>query len=108
MTSFVINFDDIKSLAFPNPGSLPLNPNLSLGLLVNKLLPYLFVLAGILLLLYLIFGGFQLMTSAGNPKAVESAKGKITNALVGFIIIFVSYWVTLILRIILGLDTGVI
>ena len=74
------------------------------GEIISALLPYLFAGAGLLLLLYLIFGGIQFMTSGGDPKARESAKGKITGALVGFIIIFASYWIVQIVGIILGIE----
>ena len=75
----------------------------NIGDIVSALLPYLFVAAGLLLLLYLIYGGLSLMLSRGDPKAVQSAKGKITGALVGFIIVFASYWLVQIVGKILGL-----
>lgn len=76
----------------------------NIGDIISELLKYLFPLAGMLLLLYLIFGGFQLMLSRGDPKATQSAQGKITNALVGFIIVFAAYWIVQILASILGLE----
>lgn len=64
------------------------------GRVISTLLPYIFTLSGILLLIYLLFGGLQLMYSAGDPKKVQSAQGKITNALIGFVIVFLAYWLT--------------
>jgi len=78
--------------------------DLKLGEIVSGLLPYLFAGAGLFLLLYLIFGGFQLMTSGGDPKKMQEAKGKLTNALVGFIIVFVAYWLVQIVGTILGIE----
>jgi len=75
-----------------------------LGGIVSALLPYLFAGAGLLLLLFLIYGGLSLMLSRGDPKAVQSAKDKITGALVGFIIVFVSYWLVQIMGTILGIE----
>jgi hypothetical protein len=75
----------------------------SVGGIISAFLPYIFVFAGLGLLIYLILGGFQLMTSGGDPKAIEQAKGKITGAVIGFIIIFVSYWLIKILQIVFGL-----
>lgn len=74
--------------------------------IVNVLIPYVFVFAGLGLLAFLIMGGFQLMMSAGDSKAMESAKGKITNAVIGFIIVFLAYWITQLLEMILGLKSG--
>lgn len=65
--------------------------------IINKLLPILFTVAGLILFFYLISGGFDLLLSGGDPKRTEGAKGKITNAVVGFIIIFVAWWLTQIL-----------
>lgn len=74
------------------------------GEIISALLPYLFAGAGLLLLLYLIYGGLSLMLSRGDPKAVQSAKGKITSAFIGFIIVFASYWIVQIVGKILGID----
>lgn len=75
----------------------------NIGDIVSELLKYLFPLAGLLVLLYLLFGGFQLMTSGGDPKKIQEARGKITNALVGFIIVFSAYWLVQIIASVLGL-----
>ena len=66
----------------------------SLGGVVTALLPYVFSAVGILILLYLLAGGFQLMFAAGDPKRVQGAWNKITNALIGFVIVFLAYWIT--------------
>ena len=44
------------------------------------------------------------MTSRGDPKAVAAAKEKITFAVAGFVIIFVSYWIVQIVGQILGIQ----
>lgn len=71
--------------------------------IINLALQYLFPLAGLLLLLYLLYGGYNYMLSRGDPKAVEQAKGIITTAVIGFIIIFIAYWLVQIIGLILGL-----
>ena len=75
----------------------------TIGDVFSKLLPYVFVLAGLLLFGLLIMAGFGFLTSAGDPKKVESAKGKLTNAVIGFVIIFVAYWLMQILEVIFNL-----
>lgn len=76
----------------------------TIGDVINALVPYIFALAGLILFIYLIISGFELLTSAGDPKKMESAKGKITNAVIGFIIIFIAYWLIQILEIIFGIE----
>ncbi len=75
-----------------------------LGSIISILLPYLLVLAGLLLLLYLLYGGFAYMTSAGDPKKLEAAKDKLTGALIGFIIVFVSFWLVQIVGRVFGIE----
>ncbi len=75
-----------------------------LGQIVSDALPYFFGAAGILLLLYLVWGGLGLMLSRGDPKAVQAARDKITGALIGFVIVFTAFWLTRIIADILGLE----
>ena len=85
-------------------GAFTFGKGLTFGEIISGLLPYLVVLAGLLLLLYLLYGGFVLMTSRGDPKAMEKGKGIITTALTGFIIVFVSFWLIQIIGRILGIQ----
>jgi len=66
------------------------------------LLSYILVAAGLVLLIMLITGGIGLMTSAGNPDKIKASYGRITHALIGFIIIFASYLIVQLAEVILG------
>ncbi|HET7098618.1 MAG TPA: hypothetical protein VFI61_00050 [Patescibacteria group bacterium] len=65
--------------------------------IINNAVPFIFGAAGMLLLVYLVLGGLQMMTSKGDPKAMQGAQGKISNALIGFLIVIVAYAVVSIL-----------
>ncbi len=68
------------------------------GFITNGL-PYIFGAAGIILLFNLISSGIKMMTSAGDPKAMQAAQAKITTSLIGILILFGSFWiVTLVLQ----------
>ena len=43
------------------------------------------------------------MLSRGDPKTTTEAKARITNALLGFVIIFFAYWVVRLIGLIFGL-----
>lgn len=73
------------------------------GGIISEVLPYVFGAAGIALLIYLVMGGFQLMLSRGDPKAIQGAQGKITSALVGFIIVVTSFIITRLIGQLLGI-----
>ncbi|HUS51871.1 MAG TPA: hypothetical protein VMX77_00175 [Candidatus Bathyarchaeia archaeon] len=75
-----------------------------LGSIISVLLPFLFVLAGLGIFGALIYSGFQLMTSGGDPKKTEQAKGCLTSAIIGGVIIFTSYWLIRIIQHLLGLE----
>ncbi|MFA5749968.1 MAG: hypothetical protein WC895_01965 [Candidatus Shapirobacteria bacterium] len=75
----------------------------SIGDVISQFLPYIYVMAGLILLFMLIMGGIGLMTSAGNPDKIKAGQGKITAALIGFGIIFISYFVVQLVEIILGI-----
>lgn len=70
----------------------------------SSLLPIVYLLAGLLLGLYLIIGGFELLTSGGSEDGIAAAKSKITNAVVGFLLVFLSYWLIQILQVIFGIQ----
>ena len=65
----------------------------SVGGIIYSLLPYILGIAGFLILIYIILGGFQILASQGDPKAIAAGQQKITYAIVGFIILFVAYWI---------------
>jgi hypothetical protein len=95
------DFDAIQSSAMPEFKFT--GESGKIGNIITNLLPYLFTVAGVILLLYLIYGGFQLMLSRGDPKGMQAAQGKITSAIIGFIIIFIAYWLVQLLGKVLGL-----
>jgi hypothetical protein len=74
----------------------------NIGELINGLLPYVFVIAGIILLFMLVLGGIGLMTSGGNPDKTKASYGRITHALIGFLIIFIAYFVAQLVEVMLG------
>ena len=81
-----------NSIGIGTKGAVDLD-NAKLGNIIAALIPYILSLAGFGLMIYLILGGFEYLTSAGDPKKTDSAKKKLTTALFGFIIIFSAFWV---------------
>ena len=75
-----------------------------IGRLLTIVLPYLYSGAAILLLIYLVSGGLQMMFAKGDPKALQSAQGKITTSLIGFIIIIFAYFITRLIGQVFGIE----
>jgi ABC-type dipeptide/oligopeptide/nickel transport system permease component len=83
---------DFKNIQVPaSGGKIDINSNPKLGTIIGNLLPYIFSIAGALFLLYFILGGFQFMIAAGDPKKAEAAKGRLTTALIGLLIVVFAY-----------------
>jgi hypothetical protein len=76
----------------------------SVGAIVGQAINYVFAAAGIGLLLMLISSGFTFLTSAGDSKKMDAGKQRLTNALVGFVIIFAAYWIVQIAGVVLGIS----
>lgn len=78
----------------------------TLGGFISLILPNVFLLTGIILFILLIFGGIMIISSAGqqNPEGMAKGQKAITNALVGFLIIFLSYWIIQIISAVTGLN----
>jgi Type IV secretion system pilin len=60
--------------------------------------------AGIVLFILLIVGGFKYITSGGDPKAIEGAKKTLTSAILGLVLILVSYLILVLISAITGVD----
>lgn len=75
--------------------------DISLGAIVGNLVSAAIVVAGIIMVFLFIGGGLTMIASAGSGDAQGAAKGKaaITWALVGFVIVFTSYWIIRIIEI---------
>lgn len=75
------------------------NPGTLISKAVNN---FVFPIAGIILFLMLVFGGFQMLLGATNNKSLEEGKQRVTSAIIGFIILFASYWIVQLIELIFG------
>lgn len=75
----------------------------NLAFVISKILPYFLIFAGLALLIYLLLGGFKLLTSAGSPEQIARGQKMLTNAIVGFLIVISAYWLFQMVKTIFGL-----
>jgi hypothetical protein len=77
-----------------------------IGGIISNLLQNIYILAGILLFVLLIIGGLSFIMGAGedNPEKAKKGKQALTAALIGFAIIFASYWIIKIIEIVTGVS----
>lgn len=86
----------------------PLQGITTLADLINVIVKFVYPFAGILLFIYLVWGGYDYLLSQGNPEKVKGAHGKLTSAIIGFVLLFISYILVRIIALIFGLNSGVI
>ncbi len=74
------------------------------GAIISKAMrSFVFPIAGLILFVVLLLGGFQMLTGAANSKGLEEGKQKITSAIIGFILLFAAYWIAQLLELIFGI-----
>ena len=61
-------------------------------------------LAGLAVFVMLIIGGFKYLTSAGDPKALESARKTITYAILGLVLMLAGWFILLFIKEFTGID----
>ena|SRR3989344_4375950 len=62
-----------------------------IGDLISSLLGVIFPIAGFVTVIIIIVSGIQFVTSSGNPEAAAAARGRLTFAIIGFVIIVLAF-----------------
>lgn len=65
----------------------------SLGQGTSKLVPAIFSIAAVLVIIYFLIGAFKYLRAGGNKEDVEAARGMIITAIIGFMILMLSFLV---------------
>lgn len=75
----------------PSDDQIRAGGDLEVSDLIASLINGAILLAALAVLLYLILGGFQWLTSGGDKGKTEGARNKITSALIGLLIVVASW-----------------
>jgi hypothetical protein len=70
-----------------NPGD---NPVMGVSSLLGKGIQLFVLLAGLFMLFFLLWGALDWIMSGGDKEKLSKAQSKLTNAVIGFIILFVA------------------
>jgi len=81
----------LAQFAVPEAGSTRLPNDTNLSGFIMKIINIALTIAGLIAVLFLIIGGFRYITSAGNEETAEQAKAIITNAIIGIVVIILSF-----------------
>jgi len=76
------------------------------GPIISNLISVVFVVAGVYILFMFIFAGLGMIKSAGSGSPEDAAKAKrtLTYTLIGFTVVFTSYWIVRFIEVITGID----
>jgi hypothetical protein len=83
----------IEILNFQDPGKV-----------VRNLVIIAFFAAGLFFLAQVLIGGISWINAGGDPKAMEAARSRITNAVIGLVIVAASFAIALIVTTALGIN----
>jgi hypothetical protein len=75
-----------------------------LGLLISRAIGVALLIAGILVFVYLVWGGIQWITSGGDKAKTEEARSRITAALIGLAIVAAAWAVMQLISFFFGVD----
>lgn len=84
--------EDIFGKISPPPGvssTIASDPVAALGKLLGTAINLFVVGAGLFLLVWMLWGAFDWIVSGGEKERIAKAQNKITNALIGMLLIFV-------------------
>ena len=90
-----LNFSNIKQ---------GVNPNASPSDLITAALTIAFAAAAILVLFFLVLGAFNWITSGGDKEKVGNARKIIINALIGFVILALAFFIVRVVGDIIHID----
>ena len=68
-----------------------LNSSQSLPELIANVIRLMLLFAGAIAVVFVIIGGYQYLTSAGNEETAEKGRKTLTNAIIGVVIIILAY-----------------
>lgn len=74
-----------------------------LGSFISALIQIILIVGVIVALFLLLIGGIQWMTAGGDKQATESARGRITAALIGLVLLFAAWAVIMLVEEFLGI-----
>jgi len=77
-----------------------------IGKLISSGISLVIIISGLLVFIFLVWGGIEWLTSGGDKGKVEAARNRIVSALVGLAIIAAAWALVRIIAYFFGVDAG--
>ncbi len=88
------------NINIPPPENVP--P--SIGPLISSGIQAVIVIAGLITFIYLVWGGIEWLTSGGDKAKYEAARGRITAAVIGLVIVIAAWAIMSLIGNFLGIN----
>ena len=108
MKKFIAQQMNIGGQGIQGPLVIGGKTDFKLADVVSELVKFLIPMAGIILLMVMIWGGYDYMISRGQPEKIKSAQAKITTGIIGFALLVFSYIIAKLVATIFGLGQGIL
>ncbi len=89
---------------FSRPENNPLAKFGNLAVILNVVIPVVFIGAALTFLIALFYGGYTIITAGGDTKLVEKAQAIIKYAVIGILLVLVSFLTLKVIEIVLNVD----
>jgi hypothetical protein len=83
-----IDWTNLQQIASPN---FPVGT--TIGSIITSSFIYIFAGAGLILTIFILYGGFTLMLSRGDPGSVAKGKSVLSMAIIGMVIVITAFWI---------------
>ncbi|MDP4127592.1 MAG: pilin [Bacillota bacterium] len=80
----------VLAYSAPSVGIIDPGTKTDVPKIINDVIGWVLLLTGSITVLFIVYGGFKYVTSAGNKEQAESAKKTLTYAIIGLVIIVLA------------------
>ena len=89
----------------PNSGiGKPDSPYSSIGGFISAILPNVYIIASLILFILMVGGGIAFLFASNDPQKKGQGAKMIGSAALGFVIIFISFWIIKLIEFSTGID----
>ena len=78
--------------------------SITIGGIVSAIVTLIMILAALIFFFMLVWGGVSYITAGGDKAQTEAARGRITGALIGLVIVFAAWAIVNLVSIFFGID----